>query len=285
MNILVLGSDSQIGKTLKKLDLKKKKIFFNKKQININNYQLVKKKIYSLKPDIVINCAAYTNVEKCEFFRKKANKINYFAVKNLAKICFKTKSLLIHFSTDFVFEGKKNSPYKENFKKVPINYYGKTKLLGEQAIKNSNCNYIIIRTSWLFSEYGNNFLKKIIHNKKKIIKVVDDQIGNPTYAGELAFAIDQILKKKNILNTKEIFHFSGKNICSWYDFASAIVKLFKKKNKKYKKKIIPISTNQLISKVNRPKYSALCNNKFNNFLKFRKRQLNYHISDVIRNIT
>jgi dTDP-4-dehydrorhamnose reductase len=281
LNILVLGSDSQIGKSLKKIDLKNKYSFFNKKKININNYQSIKNKIYKLKPNVVINCAAYTNVEKAESFRKDANKLNHLAVKNLAKICFKIKCLLIHFSTDYVFEGKDNCPYNENSKTTPINYYGKTKLLGEKAIKNSNCNYIIIRTSWLFSEYGNNFLKKVIDTKKKIMEIVNDQTGAPTYAGELALAVDYILSKKNILNTKEIFHFSGSKVCSWYNFAKIVVKLYGKKNKKFKKKIIPILSNQLTSKVNRPKYSVLNNKKFINFFKFNRRKLEYNIRKVI----
>jgi dTDP-4-dehydrorhamnose reductase len=281
LNILVLGSDSQIGKSLKEIDIKKKYTFFSKKEFNINKYQFVKKKIYKFKPQVIINCAAYTNVEMAESFKKDANKLNHLALKNLAKMCFKIKCLLIHFSTDYVFAGEKNNPYTENCKTMPINYYGKTKLLGEYAIKNSNCNYIIIRTSWLFSKYGSNFLKKVIDVKKKNMKVVNDQIGNPTYAGELALAIDYILKKRNILHTKDIFHFSGSKVCSWYDFAKIIVKLYAKKNIKFKKIIIPISSNQLISKVNRPKYSALNNKKFFNFFKFNKCKLEDNIRKVI----
>ena len=186
MKILVLGCSGQLGRCLNDqlLDSNHEVIFTSREQIDISKFETTKKKILDISPDVVINSAAYTSVDKAEKDKVNAELINHLAVKNIANICTQLGNWLIHVSTDYVFDGNSKVPYKETDSTNPQNMYGRTKLEGEKAILSSGCKHIIIRTAWVFSEYGRNFLTNILHlgANQDELNIVDDQIGCPTYA-------------------------------------------------------------------------------------------------------
>ncbi|MDE6451069.1 MAG: dTDP-4-dehydrorhamnose reductase, partial [Odoribacter sp.] len=180
------------------------------------------------------------------------------AVANLADVAAKENCLLIHISTDYVFDGTGEVPYTEKDKTCPMSVYGRTKLDGERLVRKSGCCYIIIRTSWLYSAYGHNFVKTILRlaDERQEISVVSDQFGSPTYAGDLAKAIVAVMDNENRADYEGIYHFSNEGACSWYDFAKEIVRIGKKECK-----IIPVSTAEYPTKTRRPAYSVLDNTK------------------------
>ena len=226
--------------------------------MNITIHKDVEKYINYNNIKIIINCAAYTKVDKAESNFEIANQINHLDVANLALLAKKHNIKLVHISTDYVFDGTSQIPYKEVDTPNPKSVYGKTKLKGELAIQKINpTNSIIIRTSWLYSIIGNSFINKILELSKtnKKIKVISDQIGTPTNASDLALVILTILEK--ITNkTVQIYHYSNDGSCSWYDFAVEILR-----NKKMKTIIHGIKTSEFTSDVNRPAYSILNKNK------------------------
>lgn len=258
-NILVTGSEGQLGKSIQliaKNNLKFNFFFCSKKKLNITNYNSVKSFIISNKISIIINCAAYTSVELAQDNLNVANLVNCIAVRYLSKLCSIYKIQLIHISTDFVFDGKKNSPYRENDMTIPINNYGLSKLRGEKEILNLGLEKsIIIRTSWLYSKFGNNFVTKIIDrlNSSKPFSVVNDEIGSPTSSMDLAMTIMNILSKTN--NKKpEIYHYSNSGYCSRYQFAKQIKKILKSETQ--------IKIESKINKESfRPKFTVLDNEK------------------------
>jgi dTDP-4-dehydrorhamnose reductase len=209
----------------------------------------------------IINCAAYTAVDKAEKEFEMADSINHLAVRELAKISKAKNISLIHISTDYVFNGKKNSPYNEDDSTEPLNVYGKTKLLGEKAILEiAPPNAIIIRTSWLYSSFGNNFVKSMLKfgSERESLNVVFDQVGTPTYARDLAHAILDILPQiKNI--TPAIYHYANEGVASWYDFTKEI---FKKSNLKCEVK--PITKDLYPTPAERPHFSVLNKSKIKN---------------------
>ena len=268
LNILVTGADGQLGMTFKSLQLDGfdyNFIFTNSKGLDITNHQSVRKFILVKKIDVIINCAAYTLVDKAEIETKIADKINHLAVANLAQVAKDLFVKLIHISTDYVFDGNKSSPYVESDSANPQTVYGKTKLNGEIAIKKINPkNSIIIRTSWLFSYLGENFINRILELAKinKQISVVSDQIGSPTSANYLARFILKIIPKiKN--NNVELYHFSNLGSCSWYEFAKEIFKI-----NNINTKLIPVSSDYYSSKAKRPNFSVLSTEKIQNKYKF-----------------
>lgn len=224
LKVLVIGSNGQLGKTLEELSIKHKSIkftFTTRKELDITSAKDIKNNL-SNNFDYCINCAAYTNVEKAESEPEKAKKINADAVKNLAKICKDTNTILIHISTDYVFDGTQTKPYKEDDTTNPINQYGKSKLLGEEYVKQELVAYFIIRTSWLYSKFGNNFPKTIIHKFKKgeNLNVIKSQQGTPTSCTDLAeFLIFLIKKRITLYGT---YHFSAHGKTTWYDYAIEI---------------------------------------------------------------
>ncbi len=267
MKILILGSDGQLGKSLKQY-LKKtnyKCYFFNRDELDINNKTLLNKKFISIKPNIIINTCAYTNVDKAEENFNEANNVNNLSVGMLAKQCLNNDCFLIHISTDYVFDGLSEIPYKENDKKNPLGVYGRTKLDGENKILESDCKFCIIRTSWLFSEFGNNFLKTILNlaSKKNEISVISDQIAAPTYSGDISKAIIIILPFiKNGDITNEIFHYSGKTFCSWYEFAKNIIQIAKEEKILKKTPVLKaIPTSEYPALAKRPLNSSLSSEK------------------------
>lgn len=265
MKILLLGHTGQLGQCLidKLENSNNEVIYFNREQLNISDLDGTSSKIKAISPNLIINASAYTAVDMAEENQKTANIINNIAVSNIADICKKLGCWLIHISTDYVFDGKSDFPYKEDDKTNPQSIYGKTKLNGELAIQSSNCNYIIIRTAWLFSEYGNNFLKSMLKlgATKNELKIIGDQFGCPTYAMDLAGAIVKIIPQLNMHNSKGLYHFCSDEPCSWYDFAIEIFNQAKIKNFKTPKIIKSIETNTYPSLVKRPAYSVLDSSK------------------------
>ena len=205
--------------------------------------------------NIIINCAAYTNVEKAEEESEKAMLLNATAPENLAQAMKEVEGLLIHISTDYVFGGDGDKPYTEEQPTAPTSVYGTTKLRGEEAIESSGCSYIIIRTAWLYSTYGNNFLKTMLRltSERERISVVDDQIGTPTYAADLAATIIAIIESGKAEHNVGIYHFSNEGVCSWYDFAREIARVAGNTHCE----ICPCLSSEYPSKVTRPAYSVL----------------------------
>ena len=265
VKILVLGSNGQLGRCLRDQFTEKNPnvVFLTREELDIQNTQCLRKKLLEFKPEVVVNTAAYTNVDASETNVKIANSLNHKAVFNLADICFEIDSLLIHISTDYVFDGNSKIPYKESDNVNPLSVYGRSKLDGENAIMTSNCNFIIIRTSWVFSEYGNNFLKTMFDLSSKLseISIINDQIGCPTYAQDLAKTIRAIIadigKTKKTKKTKKIFHYCGDNSCSWYEFAMYIFCTLKNNKLKTPDIINSVSSLNYNQAAKRPKNSSL----------------------------
>ena len=262
MNVIVVGSKGQLATEFKNTLISKKInfIYLGKKKINITSYRNIKLRVDQYHPKIIINCGAYTDVEGSEIYKKKAYELNCRAVKNLAKICKLKNIYLVHFSTDYVFNGNKKN-YKEKDKVNPINYYGKTKKIGEKIITENTNLFVIFRISWLIGSYSNNFLKKIIFNikNKNKILMVNDQISNPTFTSFVSRIIriccENYYYKKNVF--KGIFHLANEPAISKYEFTKYVYnKLQKIGLIKKKCKIIKISSNILKNTTKRPKNSS-----------------------------
>lgn len=231
-----------------------KLISTNIDNLDISYPDLIRQKIAEIRPDVVVNAAAYTAVDDCEVNTELANLVNGKAVGYLAEECKKANVKLIHFSTDYVFDGKNPAGYTEDAKSNPINAYGKSKLMGEKAILESGCDYAIIRTSWLFGERGKNFVNTMLKlgREKGEIKVVSDQLGCTTYTRDLAEATTEIINK----NLSGIFHRTNEGKTNWSDFAKEIFQLAK-----FKTKVIPIPSSEYPTPAERPKNSVLLNTK------------------------
>jgi dTDP-4-dehydrorhamnose reductase len=235
MLILVTGSNGQLGKSLKcligQINLNHEFVFVTREQLDLTNFNNVRNLIEKNKFDIIINCAAYTSVDKAETEKKQANLINHVSVRNLAEIARDNNIKLIHISTDFVFDGSKIESYDESDAVSPLNIYGKTKLDGENAIFSTmQYNALIIRTSWVYSIYGNNFVDTILKlcRVKDELNVISDQIGSPTFADDIASSILSIIDNKKFNEShqeSQIFHYSNEGKCSWYEFANEINRL------------------------------------------------------------
>ena len=235
MLILVTGSNGQLGKSIKSLvkssNINHSFIFVTRDQLDLSYLTHIESYFKDYKFNLIINCAAYTRVDKAEFDENQANLINHLSVKKIAEIAESKNIKLIHISTDFVFDGLKHQSYFESDPTSPLNIYGKTKLAGENAILSiMKFNAIIIRTSWVYSEYGNNFVDTILKliEKGGDLNIVCDQIGSPTYASDLGQVILDIIKsyKVNALDQdSEIYHYSNKGKCSWYDFAKEVANI------------------------------------------------------------
>lgn len=268
MKILVLGCTGQLGRCLsdqlKNID--HEVMHTSREQIDIADFEVTKRKILDFIPDLVINATAYTAVDKAEEDQKTANLINNLAVKNIADICSQAGCWLIHVSTDYVFDGNSNIPYKEDDKTNPQGVYGETKLYGELAIQVSGCRYIIIRTAWVFSEYGNNFLKTMLRlgSERDQLNIVGDQIGCPTYAQDIARSIVEIVNKLNSQRDNGIYHYCGNQPCSWYDFANAIFDHAMASNLKIPRVVKSIKTSAYPTPAKRPAFSVLNCSKIEN---------------------
>ncbi len=255
--ILVTGANGQLGKELHALSAAYPSfnfLFLSREDLPINNFELLRNYFEITRPQYCINCAAYTAVDRSETEKDLAMLINGESVGVLAAICNEHHTKLIHISTDYVFDGEGKQPYKEDDPTEPVNYYGLTKLNGEQLCLISDPDAIIIRTSWLYSEYGNNFVKTMLRlmKEKEQIGVVNDQVGSPTYAADLAEAIMQMIVSGQSSTVSGIFHYSNTGIINWYEFAVAIKEISNSNCK-----VNPILTSQYPTPAKRPHYSVL----------------------------
>lgn len=282
MNILVTGGDGQIGNEIKIYSKfsKNRYMILNKKKLNITNFDQILKIIIKNKISIIINTAAYTDVDKSEKYKRFSNNINNVALKNLIKISKKFKIYLIHLSTDYIFNGKKKKPYLETDQPNPINYYGLTKLKAENKIINSKCLYLIFRLSSVYSKTHNGFMLSIINQAKKNKKffVIDDYVSSPTSAKSIAKMLVEIIDNKLIFSKKircNIFNYSQIGHVSKYHFAKKIIKYLD-----LKAKCTPIKKNNF-SLVKRPSYSVLNLNKFKSIIKIKINSIDYEIKNTL----
>ena len=259
-NVLVTGSSGQVGNEIKAIssDYSYNFFFTDRNNIDITSKDSIKEFCQTNSINVIINCAAYTAVDKAESDMENADLVNRKAVKKLSIVAKELNIKLIHISTDYVFDGKNFKPYVEEFQTNPQSIYGKTKLDGENEMRDINPkNSIIIRTSWIYSYYGNNFVKTMLRlgKEKEELGVIFDQVGTPTYAKDLAITILNIIPQ--IDNQKvEIYNYSNEGVLSWYDFAKEIMKMAK-----LNCKINPIETYQYPTPAKRPHFSLLNKNK------------------------
>jgi dTDP-4-dehydrorhamnose reductase len=264
MNILVTGSNGQLGSEIKELATNYKKVDFIFKdlpELDICNFKALQAFIIDHNINAVINCAAYTAVDKAEEESIIATKVNYEGVLNIVNALQTVNGKLIHISTDYVFDGNNFLPYKELDPVSPIGVYGETKRAGELAVHDSDIDSIVIRTSWLYSSYGNNFVKTMLRlgNEKENLGVIFDQVGTPTYARDLAKTCLEILTGVNsvkISKNGNLYHYSNEGVASWYDFAISIMELGGENCK-----VKPIQTKDYPTLAKRPQYSVLNKSK------------------------
>ncbi len=258
MNILVTGANGQLGNEMRIVakNSADNYIFTDVAELDITNAEAVEKMVMDNDVKVIVNCAAYTNVDKAEDDSEFAEILNAKAAENLAVAMKKNDGLLVHVSTDYVFGGtKNNTPCKEDEPANPTGVYGVTKLHGEQAIIASGCRHIIIRTAWLYSEFGKNFLKTMLNltATKPQLKVVFDQVGTPTYAYDLALAIFDIVENRKYEGNDGVYHYSNEGVCSWFDFTKMIAEYAGNTQCD----IQPCHSDEFPSKVVRPSYSVL----------------------------
>lgn len=261
---MIIGSQGMLGMEMfYYLQDKYEVIPFDYFNLDITNRELVQSKLAEYKPEIVINCAAYTDVERAEaeYERKVAQEVNGEAVGYLADVCSHLGITLVQISTDYVFDGKKGTAYKEDDLPNPLNIYGKSKYLGEQKVleeaqKNPDFQYYIVRTAWLYGQYGPGFVKKMLHlgKKQREVNVVDDQFGSPTWTYALSQGIESLIEQKKY--TKGVYHLTGKGETSWAEFAEEIFRL-----KKFNARVKKVDSSFFQTQAKRPKCSALENTK------------------------
>lgn len=259
MNILVTGANGQLGHEMQRVAKSSNHNYIftdvaeGYEKLDITNLEDIRNMVKKNDVDIIVNCAAYTNVDKAESDYDTANLINNTAAGNLATAMKEVGGTLIHISTDYVFQGDRNTPCQEDWATNPLGVYGKTKLAGEKAIEATGCNHIIIRTAWLYSQWGKNFVKTMqsLTASHDTLKVVFDQVGTPTFAGDLADVIAHIINSGQTDKTG-IYHFSNEGVCSWYDFAKMICKLSGNTCD-----ITPCYSEEFPSPVKRPHFSVL----------------------------
>ena len=261
MNILVTGCNGQLGRHIQALAPRSvhRWLFTDVEQLDITSREAVEQFVQAHQIQLIVNCAAYTNVDRAEEEESVALRINAEAVGHLADAMARVQGHLIHISTDYVFGGTLyNTPCTESMQPNPTGAYGRTKLAGEQAA--ARCNSLIFRTSWLYSEYGRNFLLTMLRltAERPEVKVVFDQAGTPTYAGDLAAAIYKIVENGDFLNHTGIFNFANEGVCSWYDFAHEIAR----RSGHTQCRVLPCHSNEFPSPVKRPAYSVLDKTKF-----------------------
>jgi len=283
MVVLVTGASGQLGQSLQFIAPNYPEItfhFYNSSELNITDLENCKTILNQTKPDFCINAAAYTAVDKAETEPEKAYAINVTGAENLAKVCKENNTVLLHISTDFVFDGNASKPYTEEDIPNPTGVYGQTKLDGEKAIQKIWDKHFIIRTSWVYSQFGNNFMKTMLRlgAERDSLSVVNDQIGTPTNAVDLAEVLMKIIQsvEKNLPSSifhlpSKIFHFSNEGQCSWYDFAKKIFEI-----NKIEIDLQAIPTSSYPTPAKRPAYSVLDKSKI-------KEVFGSEISEEIKN--
>ena len=279
MKVLITGANGQLGSELKDLltlESGYECYFLDRKQLPLDQILIIQDILSMYQPDIILNAAAYTSVDKAESDQEMADKVNHLACEEIAQYCRINNVKLISISTDYVFNGTSSIPIKEDEETDPINYYGLSKLNGENAILKWCPDAIIIRTSWVYSTYGNNFVKTMIRlmAEKNQISVINDQIGSPTYARDLAEAIITILKSNNWVSG--IYNYSNEGEISWYDFAVEIKKILN-----LNCEIIPIPTVQYPTPAERPRFSLLDKAKIKEIYKLNIPQWNESLKGML----
>ena len=265
MNILVTGANGQLGTCLRKAAGKSQNnyIFTDVAELDITDKEAVARFVRDHDVKVIVNCAAYTNVEKAESQPELAELLNATAVRNLADAVKEADGTLIHISTDYVFGGDPyNTPCREDQKGTPTGVYGLTKLHGERQIAESGVKALIFRTAWLYSEYGKNFVKTMLNltSTKPELNVVFDQTGTPTYAQDLADAVVSIIEEGKMAGNEGTYHYSNEGVCSWYDFTKQIAEMAGNNSCD----IRPCHSDEFPSPVKRPAYSVLDKTKFKN---------------------
>ncbi|MEN6624414.1 MAG: dTDP-4-dehydrorhamnose reductase [Smithella sp.] len=257
MKILLFGYKGMLGSDLLlQLGKKHEIVGMDKDEIDITSFSACEQAIKENSPEIVINSAAYTDVDGCESAQSESFAVNAEAVLNIASACSKKNIRIVHFSTDYVFDGNASEPYKEDDPCNPLNVYGTSKLAGENYLRSLSHNYIIIRTEWLYGKNGKNFVRTILNKAEssKKLEVVDDQIGSPTYTRDLVLAVDMLIER----NITGLFHVTNRGNCSWFQFAKQILKEAGINDVD----VLPIKSSQLKRAADRPSYSVLSMQKF-----------------------
>ena len=261
MNILVTGANGQLGRQMQRLGAVSPHnyLFTDVAELDISDAAAVRACVARHGINAIVNCAAYTDVERAEEDAETADRLNRLAVEHLARAAAEADALLIHVSTDYVFDGKSPEPYTEESPTAPLSVYGRTKLAGEEAVRAAGCRHLILRTAWLYSEYGKNFLKTMLRltAERESLNVVFDQVGTPTYAGDLALAIFSILEGGLDRGNEGTYHFSDEGVCSWYDFAVEIARAARHD----RCRIAPCRTAEYPTKALRPACSILDKSK------------------------
>jgi dTDP-4-dehydrorhamnose reductase len=271
--IAVLGGESQLALSMQYALADKNIRYFTRSDVDILSLDSISRFQKSFQPSVIINCSAYTNVNQAEEDKINCDLLNVSGINNLALVFGDLDAHIINISTDYVFDGEKGSPYIETDPINPLNYYGISKAMGEKILIDSNLNFTIIRTSWLFSPFKDNFLKKIFFRSlsNDDLQVTASEIGSPTDAIELAFAIEKLINNLELAKS-EIFHFSGNTFLSWHDFANDIIRIGFQAG--FLNSDTPAS--KFVSKdlpdVIRPKYSALSSQKFNNIISYKHQE-------------
>jgi len=250
---MILGANGQLGKELVKfLEDKSEIYYYSHKELDVLDFEKITQEFKKYLPNIVINCAAYTKVDKSEKERSLAFKVNSIGAKNISFASSKIKAKIVYFSTDYVFDGNKVSPYDEFDLPNPLSTYGKSKFIGEIYTREHNTNHLILRISWLYGIYGSNFVKRIIKlsKEKKVIKVVNDQTGTPTYTLDVAKQLWKLIQTDSV----GLYHSSNLGKATWFEFAKIIVEQFN-----LNVKIAPITTDKLDTLAKRPRFSVLEN--------------------------
>lgn len=259
--ILVTGGNGQLGRELQRLGAVSPHtyLFTDLPELDITDRRAVFDYVERERVDLVVNCAAYTQVDRAEEEEARAEAVNAAAVRNLAEAVRAVNGTLFHVSTDYVFSGDGNIPLTEEMPVDPQSAYGRTKLHGEEAVAASGCRAIVLRTAWLYSEWGSNFLKTMLRltAERETVSVVFDQVGSPTYAGDLALAIFSIIENGMYEGNEGLYHFSNEGVCSWYDFAVEIAAAAGHD----RCRVVPCHSDEFPSKVRRPAYSVLDKSK------------------------
>ena len=267
MNILITGANGQLGNEMRLVSKHSTHRYFytDVDELDITDINAIRTVVKEYAINVIVNCAAYTNVDKAEDDKEMADLLNHKAVENLAIVAKEADATLIHISTDYVFQGNQCVPCREDWEPHPNSVYGSTKLAGEESIISVGCKHIIIRTAWLYSPFGKNFVKTMqrLTAEKDQLKVVFDQVGTPTYAGDLANVIYKIIEE-DMLDKQGIFHFSNEGVISWYDFAKQICELSGNQCD-----IQPCHSDEFPSKVKRPHFSVLDKTKIKETFQLR----------------
>jgi dTDP-4-dehydrorhamnose reductase len=274
MRILVLGANGQLGRCLadELHETNHQVLLASRAEIDLSNFHITQTEISRFGPDVVINASAYTAVDKAESDEETAYLINHLAVANIARACRDIDCVLIHVSTDYVFDGLSILPYQEDAATNPMSVYGRSKLKGEIAIQDSGCHYLIVRTAWVFSKYGNNFFKTMmrIGPQNRELRIVGDQFGCPSYAPDIAKALLSTLASPRLKNSRSIYHYAGDSTCTWAEFSKSIFdEAWTAGKLGFKPKIVSIKSKDYPTPAVRPLNSMLDSSRFESDFGFK----------------